>query len=104
MRLFEKKEPQLFVRVAIVDGKYKFKFTIEDSNIDEVFDMFERVIAANEVPEKGTLTMVSMREIKGHKNGKFKSIKVIMLSWGLLELNLFGLPQIIAFVFLQLTS
>ena len=75
MRLFEKKEPQLLVRVAIVDGKYKFKFTIADSNIREVFDMFERVIAANEVPEKGTLTMVSMREIKGHENGKFKSIK-----------------------------
>lgn len=75
MRLFEKKERQLLVRVAIVDGKYKFKFTIADSNIREVFDMFERVIAANEVPEKGTLTMVSMREINGHENGKFKSIK-----------------------------
>ena len=75
MRLFEKKERQLLVRVAIVDGKYSFKFTIADSNIREVFDMFERVIAANEVPEKGTLTMVSMREIKGHENGKFKSIK-----------------------------
>ena len=75
MRLFKKKEPQLLIRVTIADDEHTFKFTIADSNIREVFDMFERVIAANEVPGKGTLTMVSMREINGHENGKFKSIK-----------------------------
>lgn len=75
MRLFEKKERQLLIRVAIIDGKHTFKFTIADSNIREVFDMFERVIAANEQTQKCDLTKVTMREIRGTENGKSKSIK-----------------------------
>ena len=75
MRLFEKRERQNLVRVKIKDGKYMCAFTIADSNIREVFDMVERVIGANEVPEVTTLTTVILREIEGTKNGVYKSIK-----------------------------
>ena len=75
MRLFEKKEVQLHVRVTIADNKFIARFTVVESNLLEVFDMFERVIAANEQTQKCDLTKVTMREIRGTDNGKSKSIK-----------------------------